>query len=281
MEEKETLKSNAIQLPGAAPKGIYSFRDNKGNLSVDGNRTIFPIVKQFADGDIQLIGTGFFIAGNGVFATAKHVLFDVLDAKRQQTLPIAIFHFLPGDQFIIRPVLRCSHNTVADVAIGVAAPATHNKTGELLSNDTLILTTDAPSVGDPITTYAYPNTIVERVGIKQVIDFRPDFYEGRLEEVHLYGRDAKMLPGPCYRTSILLHGGASGGPVVDQRGRVFGISSTGFHGMDLSYVSRINELLPLSLDVEESGTVQALRVPEIAKRGWIVFDPPLAEENLD
>jgi hypothetical protein len=277
MEEKGTSKSNALRLPGAAPKGVYSFRDHRGNLHEDGMHTIFPIVKQVEGGDIQLIGTGFFIAGNGVFATAKHVLFDVLDDNGQQTFPIGIFHFFPDDQFIIRPVLRCSHNTIADVAIGVAAPATHNETGEFLSNPTLILTTEVPAVGDLVTTYAYPNTKIERVGTKQVLNFIPDFYEGRLEEMHLEGRDASMLPGPCYRTSIFMHGGASGGPVVDQRGRVFGINSTGFHGMDVSYVSRINELFPLSLDVEESGTVRTLSIPEIANRGWITFDPLLDE----
>ena len=74
-----------------------------------------------------------------------------------------------------------------------------------------------------------------------------------------------------------MHGGASGGPVVDQRGRVFGINSTGFQGMDVSYVSRINELFPLSLDVEESGTVRTLSIPEIVNRGWITFDPRLDE----
>lgn len=127
MEGKGRSKRNALRLPGAAPKGVYSFRDHRGNIHEDGTHTIFPIVKQVEGGDIQLIGTGFFIAGNGVFATAKHVLFDVLDDNGQQTFPIGIFHFFPDDQFIIRPVLRCSHNTVADVAIGIAAPVTITK----------------------------------------------------------------------------------------------------------------------------------------------------------
>ena len=270
----DLIQNKPRALPGQAPDGLYKAVDDSGG-TVHLGETVLPILKQVEGRRWELIGTGFFISGNGVFATAKHVLHDVLDAKGQQLHPIVIFQFIPGNQYLIRPVMLGSHNTEADIAIGVLQQATHNETGETLNNKTLTLTTNAPKVGEIVATYAYPNTVSEENESVQSLIFSPAYYEGILEEYLVEGRDNSMLPGPCYRTSIIMHGGASGGPVVGPSGRVFAINSTGFHGADVSYVSRINEILPLSVNIMDMGTPRSLTVLEMARRGWVTFDPPL------
>jgi hypothetical protein len=278
-EEKEDVGAGpGAPLVGTAPKGMYRFFSRAGNAA-EGQTAIFPIIKQLEDETIVLIGTGFFICTNGIFATAKHVLSDVLSPGGIQTHPIGIFHFFPPNQFVLRPILRFSFNTLADVAVGVAALPRHIETNEPLVNPVMTLTLEQPSADERIVTYAYPNTTIERHGASQMINFRPDFYSGKLAEVYLEGRDRCLLPGPCYRTSMHIHGGASGGPVVDPQGRVFGINSTGFGGTDISYVSRINEILPLSIDVEETGSVRRMDMLEVASRGFISFVPGIKLEQ--
>lgn len=71
-----------------------------------------------------------------------------------------------------------------------------------------------------------------------------------------------MLPGPCYRTSIRIHDGASGGPVYSPNGHVFGVNSTGMDGTDISYVSRVSDILPLRVDsVLAEGNPNPVSVP--------------------
>lgn len=201
------------------------------------SEAVFLIVKQEPDGQFQLIGTGFFIAENGVFATAKHVLMDVLDGDERQTHPIGLIQFLPGNQYILRPIDRCTSNTIADVSVGVAKPARHNITGEPLPNKIVTLTVVPPIPGARVATYAYPKTVAR----ESELHFFPAFYDGLMEEHFPDGRDKVIHPAPCYRTSIHVHGGASGGPVFRPDGDVFGINSTGIDGTDVSFVSRVDE----------------------------------------
>jgi hypothetical protein len=86
--------------------------------------------------------------------------------------------------------------------------------------------------GDLVATYAYQSTIIQSAETGQLFSFNPEFYEGRIVGYLANGRDRVMLPGPCYRTDMVIHHGASGGPVADPSGRVFGINSTGFDGTD-------------------------------------------------
>ena len=112
---------------------------------------------------------------------------------------------------------------------------------------------------------------------KQIVHLRPAFYDGEVQEYLPNGRDRVMLPGRCYRTNIFIHAGASGGPVFDPNGYVFGVNSTGFDGTDLSYVSRINEIFQLVIDDVAIGDAPPRSVPviDLAHLGFMNVAPPL------
>jgi hypothetical protein len=126
------------------------------------------------------------------------------------------------------------------------------------------------TIGEIVSTFAYPNSIIQTSEEGQVLSFAPQFYEGRIVEHLPNGRDLVMLPGPCYRTDMIIHHGASGGPVAGPTGRVFGINSTGFDGTDDFYISRIDEVFSLEIITGETGTVT---VQQLADAGAVTVDP--------
>jgi hypothetical protein len=261
------------ELPGEAAAGAYGMRTRGGN-STDPGFAIFPIVRQEAEGKIRLIGTGFFITTGGIFVTAAHVLKDVFDAKGRQLYPIGIVQFVPGNTYIHRPILRNAFHPKADVTVGVAAPM--QKGSEPLTNPILTLTTMPATIETKIMTYAYPKHLnIVRDGV-QFIHFAPTFYDGYIQEYYPDGRDKHMLPGPCYRTNMLIHGGASGGPVFGLNGTVFGVNSTGYDGCDISFVSAIDPIFDLAIDDVQLGSAPASTLPviEMARLGYVAVDPP-------
>ena len=172
--------------------------------------------------------------------------------------------------------MTMSENTGADIAIAVPQIAKHDVTGEDLICPRATLTTAPPAIGDIVSTYAYPNTSIKNIAGKVRAYFEAHFYEGRLEEFLPDGRDRVLLPSPCYRTSYVTHGGASGGPVAGPSGKVFAVNSTGWHGESMSFVTRINEILPLEVNVmDDTGVTRAMTILEMAEKGWVAFDPPL------
>ena len=225
--------------PGQAPaQDEFQLRDGSGK-PIDPNVAVFPLIKKQPGGLYKFVGTGFFISENGLFASARHVLTEQLPSGSS----LFGVHSLENGEFLLRPVVSYAVHDVADVGVGMLADVS-DQDGNALTNPQLVLTKSQPTVGDWVFTYAYPHTTQDL----NMFNFSPRFYHGKLEEEHPKGRDRHMMPGPCCRTSIVIHGGASGGPVFGREGRVFGINSTGYDEMTLSYISQIIELLELELD---------------------------------
>jgi Trypsin-like peptidase domain len=265
-------------LPGEAPAGAYSAKDGDGE-EANFDQSIFPIIWSDDRGHFHLLGTGFYITTNGLFVTARHVLMDPLDSKEKQKYPIGILQFMPDDTYYVRPILRFARHETADVALGAAAPMTHNKDGTPLTNRVLTLTTNGLESWARVVTYAYPKHLSIVVDGAQTIHFKPTYYDGNVVTFFPNGRDRVMLPGPCYQTTMIVHGGASGGPVFGKSGSVFGVNSTGYDDTDISFVSRIYEIFDLTIDgiVMTPGTAPcSVSVKEMAQAGHIIVNPPFA-----
>jgi Trypsin-like peptidase domain len=278
MTEDDSGVPTPPKLPGEAAPGRYGVRTGDG-VSTDPSRAIFPIVRFMAESKVELLGTGFFISTNGLFVTARHVLSAPFDSKGRQVYPIAMVHRYQEGSVIMRPILRCAQHPIADVTVGVAAPMNRNSDGAPLTNPILTLTTASPPLQTRVVTYAYPRAVSFMLGGVPSINWIPGFYDGEIAEYLPNGRDRVLLPGPCYRTSIIIHHGASGGPVFSPMGAVFAVNSTGFDGTEVSYVSRITEVFDLTIDdvIMDNQAARSVRVIEMARAGHIVVKPPLPQ----
>jgi len=267
------ISTRKVILKGTAKRGKFKSKNKRGD-NENLQHVVFPILRQEKDGKFNLVGTGFFICDNGIFISAKHVFTDVIDDNGQCIKPLVIFHFLPDNIYIIRSIERSIVNNRADVGVGILKPLIHKKTKQPLKNNILTLTTKAPEIGEEVVTYAYPNILIDNKNSKQDIHFYPDYYDGTLVKYYANGRDKTFLPNPCYQTNMVIHGGASGGPVFGLKGKVFGVNSTGFFNDNISFVSRINEILNIQIyPVTINGQKPInITIGELAELGHVILD---------
>jgi hypothetical protein len=267
---KQSGGKKIVRWPGEAdPKQFHAKTDD--GVPTPADRAIVPIAQQFPDKTWALVGTGFFICTHGLVATAGHVAKAAINLERmKQTSALGVFQFLGGNQVVIRPVARGSWHTHADVAVLVLAEMKHNVTGAVLTNPVIGMTAKPVSIGHRVFTCAYPRSKFEG----KVFRVQASYFDGHVQEFLPSGRDQTFLPSACYRTSMHIHGGASGGPVFGADGKVFGINSTGWDGTDLSYISRVNELLPLELHgIQLAGdSPRPITIAELIARGHIQME---------
>jgi Trypsin-like peptidase domain len=172
------------------------------------------------------------------------------------------------------------HPTI-DVGIGIPYLLKHFISDEPLSAAQLTLTAERPRQGEKIFTFAYAKTTVQNSPTPSIF-LNPRYYSGRVEEYYADGRDKILLPYPCYRTSFSMHGGASGGPVFDSSGRVFGINSKSYETEDgnpnISFVSRITDILCIPPLRFRTGTRSryTMTIHDFAKPGCLYFEPQLS-----
>lgn len=209
---------------------------------------IFPIVMWRQTEPVVAVGTGFFVGMNGLFVTAKHVIEAALNSDGRPSWQLGILQLMPENKFYLREIILVASHPFADISIGYAIPMKHKITGLPMSNKTLTLASEAPPIGSDVFTYAYPRTRV--IGSEpgtENLECTPGYFVGKLSEAHPNGRDRVLLPGPCFRTSMVIHGGASGGPVMTVDGRVFAVNSTGVTDDTVSYVSCVSSAFDLPI----------------------------------
>ena len=260
-------------LKGTCGNNSWSFSSGCQAIS-DPREAVFPIIKHDSDGGIDFIGTGFYISTSGLFVTARHVLHEAIDGQGNQISSLSIIHLFNGNKVLIRPVLRfCSSNT-ADVSVGVAAPMTHDVTGETLRSKILKISFSPVVIGEKVMTFAYPNTVVERDDSKSIINSYPNKYDGCIEEYFPEKRDSHFMPWPCYRTNIYIHGGASGGPVFSaSSGRVIGVNCSSYKGSEnVSFVTALGTIRNTTIaDCIVAGDVEprVISLSELIDRGHV------------
>lgn len=251
-------------------EAVANIRNGSGQ-TVQGQEAVIPILK-FTDNPRRFtcIGTGFFISTSGIFATASHVLCEGIDPTN--TSALFVVHFIPPTTFIMRHISKATIHKGADVAVGVLETLISPQSGQPLRNKVLILTKQTPSLDAEIHTWAYPNALTTHEGTTGSVSIFPKLYSGKILEEHREGRDRIMLPGPCYRTDLGIEGGTSGGPVFDSNGHVFAINSTGIDGTDIAYVSHIQSIggLPINLYQLENGEIlENITCSSLIQRGHI------------
>ncbi|WP_162180646.1 S1 family peptidase [Shewanella mangrovi] len=206
--------------------------------------TIFPIFRVDEQNCCHLVGTGFFIGDDGVFVTAKHII-EEIESKGGH---VAIVHIKAGKWFLRNVAFSTLHHK-ADIAV-VHLNRLYNQTkDEYLSNDKLKIAKSPTRKGDSLFTYAYPKTTIAYEELPR-INIVPSIYDGVITEEYPDGRD-RMLPSACYQVDMLIHGGASGGPVFNSNGEVVAInsSSMSFDEPDsgCTFVSCIQDVMDLDI----------------------------------
>jgi hypothetical protein len=220
---------NAPPLGGEADPNSWHFQraGQEGPLPNPVGHT-FPILTHDPLGVWELVGTGFYVSGDGLFVTARHVVDHVLRAGKQ-IAPLVIVHphsdtglFGPSD-VLFRPIVQCWLGDQADVALGVAATFTNNQTGELLRHWSWPLSWSTPAAGARVGTYAFPRHQMSPDA--QSVIFQPELYRGTVKSTGEF-RDRTMVSFPYIEVDCRIHGAASGGPIALQAGRVVAVNCT-------------------------------------------------------
>ena len=247
------------------PKSAF-FKDSKSGEE-SANKAVVPLISQDrSSGDIFFIGTAFYISGSGILITAKHHLFD----KEGELFDnLGVYHFLPNDHYILRPIRKGVYSKESDIACCLPEQILHHGT-DIVSSPSLVLTNELPEEGDQLCTYGYPDSRIAKIDEATIANFTSEFYLGTRGEFHSNG--FSLLKNPCFQTTIKIKSGASGGPVFDKSGHVFAVSSTGFdlgndEGENISFVTPIlPSLITMAL---EDGAGNIYTVPELIKKGFI------------
>ncbi|WP_066500555.1 S1 family peptidase [Bradyrhizobium macuxiense] len=250
---------------------------NADEVVSDGRLATFAILKRPTADSFSLIGTGFYLQGKGGFATAAHVALEAEQHLAEMPDSVGIAGTLPNGRTCFLPIWRFFVHPTADVAFGVPRyEFVDDASGNVVRPKVLSLTSRTPSIESPVSTWAYPLHAVVDADEGKVFRLQPDFYDGVMEEYFEdRGPSVKLMP-PYFRTSIHLHGGSSGGPVLNAAGRVFGIASCSYEGAtDIAFVTPASALLDLEIpkyisDASAGGPTITLR--HLAKQGLIAMD---------
>src|SRR5262245_58543069 len=80
---------------------------------------VVPVLKEVGEKQLKVVGTGFFVTRYGLFATAKHVLEELVDWN-SRTVRRAYVLQDDAEQLFIRRITGISLSTTADIGIGQA-----------------------------------------------------------------------------------------------------------------------------------------------------------------
>ena len=255
---------------------------------------VVPILRELEVGKLQVIGTGFYITRYGLFLTARHVFDHIIKAADPSSHSLRILHDT-GEGLHIRHVTKFSFAHHADIAMGQADNFMAKFPDNPLINLRAKLTLEIPKPATKLVTFAYPrNRLLDFTDNNKPVKMFADRFEGEfvcVEEPSKY--DEHKIES--YQTTVPIEGGASGGPIFDEAGRVIALarSSMDFEGGEhegatTSLVTPLRHGLPLGLEnlllpekswefcvIPNNRRSDALTIRDLAKFGHVEFDPPV------
>lgn len=221
----------------------YSALTEYGDELSAGDAVLPIVLKSKNEKELSVIGTGFFV-GPDIVLTAHHI-FEGEDPMRMACLQIQN----ASGQYIFRQFRQVIPHEKSDIALCELHPMKNGRHNFNLLNHVFLIGGSVPSLGSELTTYAYPDVSVRRYKDVLHMSIAAHHYDGKVLDVFPVQRDRVMLNFPCMRTSIHLHGGASGGPVVNlATGAVVGVNTSSFSGAtNESYVALIHPILDMPI----------------------------------
>jgi hypothetical protein len=241
------------------------------------------------DPEIELfhpIATGVFISTLGLVCTARHAFIferqfmEAMSHLSDRSYP-AIYQYMPDHTFYIRPIATVHGHPKFDLAVAVCEPLNHLATGEPFENMMQALTTDHFPIGTKVHQYSYPEPILHQ-------------HEGRLQVLMIPLSTAgtiidwlpegmgRLFPSPVYVIEGYIGAGSSGGPIMDDTGRVIAISSRGCEAENYYYgipVRCIADIKMESVVLSSPPEIRGPTIREMAARGFLSFVRPKDEDE--
>jgi len=215
-------------------------------------KSVVPIFNFSNDGTIELVGTGFFVAVNGIIATAKHV-FEGNDIHQSDEFEI---QQESSNTIFTRPIDNIIKHPTRDLAIAELGDP-HESCADCTNHPIVSIMELPPVKNEVVASFTFSHTVVHEpepfefpdgIAPAQLVKYRSHWEVGLGEE--FYPEGFMFVKGPCFTTSIFVEGRGSGGPVFNSNGFVIGLNSTGFaqdEGLPHSTVNSIDGILDLTV----------------------------------
>jgi hypothetical protein len=178
----------------------------------------FPICG-VKNGAYVFIGTGSYIDEYGGFVPAKHVFENKdLDEDSKYVMVMPDQNHREVEHIFLHPE--------RDIALGKPFECVYEATNGPALNDAWVYTDKTQIQGEKIWGSGYADSYyLEKK--PDVMRFRLQPYIGEIVDV-CKNCPSGFLKGMCYQTNMHIKSGASGGPVINSRGRLIGVMSSSF-----------------------------------------------------
>lgn len=254
------MQINSIPYSRSCPS--HPFKDIAGN-DLPLLSCIFPILKVYGECEMNTIGTGFFISFKGLFVTAAHVIHEWLEKDGTIQSKLIGAHFDPiTKNFTLRGIEGVYLHEKSDIAVGIMKQTSFDEES-IIYNQYLPISLYLPYNREIVKSISLPQTIASTpLPLRRHPYFKPQGIHsggnagpvilpmplesaGRITKFYPRGRDRVFLPGPCYEAELQVYGGSSGGPVIDMRGAIIGVTNTGFAEFPISHFTPVSEILDI------------------------------------
>jgi hypothetical protein len=272
--------------------------DQFGSLPHPMQKYVMPLIAS-KEGHLVPVGTAFSINHHGLLMTAGHVL----SAAEQQGILVqgvdgktkreyGLYALWVNDEQNeegysiggLIPVQTVYIHKALD--IGLCWLESWNYNGKPLIYPGMALDITPPSIGSHVCGFGYHAMKVKSQGdidsSRSDVEYAQEtvITTGSVMEAHQQYRDSAMLSFPCFRVDARFDHGMSGGPIINESGRVCGVICDAFDAADpeyISYGSLIWPALGMSVDIRfvADSPVARLQFLELVKRRIIRCEGPL------